>query len=753
MSVVSIERARNTDLPQFIFTVDSLVTGEEIEELDLFSFDSEDEGDEPVEGLEAYSLKRLAEILSDGKKTEETKKILSDLKFIKKASASWGGQSPLAAFLLDGWLILKGSPGYRLSKALKAASTETMELLYEHGTFAAKLGNDTKELANLHEQMVSCGVSQTPDLVAALGAASSSVSTITENARLAQEEGFRVLDVYPSGRQLKPHQKTAVLSLAYTGGGLLADQVGLGKGGEFTCAWETTKLYLTEVAGRDRRKIGPAVISVTKSMVGEIANEVSLWAGDDANIVVLSGRKKQEIPYDVDYVVLNHDILSARLDELIALRPTAFIADEAHVFKTPTAKRSIAAVELADSIRKKDKDAFICMATGTPFLNRPVELWGVLRVLGTDKAFADFALRHVPKSVEYWSRGHNGRFVSKIGRTSDRRAFEIFFCAGRYDRFHTWHNSGASHTDILHELLVKESGMVRRKKSDVIHPLPPVLENIVDVTLSQEARDNYMHAETVFHNYYLRLAEEVAKKERVNLEKAFEIAVRKLSTSEHIMRLSELRKLTSIGKGEAAVEWIVSFLEGTQQVPHPGSGMSPVGDDESRKKLIVFTHYRDVRKFILEHPEIQKYDPVTILPGGDQSDKSIQAHKKRFQEDPSCRLMVCSMAAREGHTLTAAKDILVVDVPYVPSWVVQIAGRCWARMSELYEPHEATIHYMVASGTVDAKVISSVRAKKKVFDAVIDNEGADDVEKQEEDAPEELLDGLIRGTLSLGVAR
>jgi hypothetical protein len=55
-----------------------------------------------------------------------------------------------------------------------------------------------------------------------------------------------------------------------------------------------------------------------------------------------------------------------------------------------------------------------------------------------------------------------------------------------------------------------------------------------------------------------------------------------------------------------------------------------------------------------------------------------------------------------------------------------MAGRCWARFSELFEPHEANIHYAVVMGTIDGDLVRMVRLKKKQFDAVIDGEGQDD---------------------------
>ena len=62
---------------------------------------------------------------------------------------------------------------------------------------------------------------------------------------------------------------------------------------------------------------------------------------------------------------------------------------------------------------------------------------------------------------------------------------------------------------------------------------------------------------------------------------------------------------------------------------------------------------------------------------------------------------MCYPGAREGLTLTAAKDVLVAEIPFMPDWVIQMAGRCWARLSRDYAPHEAHVHYAVAGYTID----------------------------------------------------
>lgn len=76
--------------------------------------------------------------------------------------------------------------------------------------------------------------------------------------------------------------------------------------------------------------------------------------------------------------------------------------------------------------------------------------------------------------------------------------------------------------------------------------------------------------------------------------------------------------------------------------------------------------------------------------------------------------------------MTAAHAVLVVEMPWSPSWLLQMAGRCWARFSELYPPHEATIFYATADVGIDKYLVDMVRKKGWLSKTIIDPEVAID---------------------------
>jgi hypothetical protein len=552
-------------------------------------------------------------------------------------------------------------------------------------------------------------------------------ATVVRGAQEALEAGFEIPAGFSSGRVLKDHQVEGSLSLAASGGGLLADQVGLGKGGTFVCGLLSLNGWLDK---QGLKANFPVIVSVTKSMKLEIAEEISKWDGD-ARIEVLSGTKAAPIAKDADFIVVNHDILNGRLDDLLELQPRAFIADEAHVFKNKEAKRTEAALAITKAVRKNTDHPYVVLATGTPFLNSPKELWALQCLLALDQLFFQAARE------AYKDEHGTTKMRTRIGHTKNRfqqkskqggsgsiqwaerelwaqRAFEVQWCGGVYDKYGAWHNDRATNTAQLNKLLL-ETGMVRRRKSDVIHPLPPLDEKLFRFDLDDDAMREYEEISDTFRDWLIAEVRAEAKRMGRSPTRAISAAVRKLMAGEDVMRLTHLRARLAQLKVPHTVDWIHRFMSG-----------EITGGDKSRRKLVLFVHHRQALKELLDDPSLKQYNPVHILAGADQKETSVVDHKHRFQEDPNVRLIICSMAAREGHTLTAAKDVYLHEMPFVPSWIVQMAGRCWARMSEQFEPHEAYLHYAIANDTIDSMLVRMNAVKKSMFSSVIDGEGQDD---------------------------
>lgn len=572
---------------------------------------------------------------------------------------------------------------------------------------------------------------------------------LQEHVKGAQEDGLRIPDTFPTERTLKDHQVEGVLGLASLGRAILADQVGLGKGGEFISGFLSVVQYDMEHRGLKEEDVYPCVVVTTSSMKEEIAEEIVKWK-NDAKIQMLYGRSYEGISPETEFVVLNIDILNARVDEIIEGNPRGFITDEAHMLKNPAAQRTKAAQKLSNWLwETHDEDSYMVLASGTPFTNRPAELWSLICILQDDKFFSDYARKRTGQT-KMQVRTRNGfRWVP----ITDQRLFEIRWCDGHYNKYKEWINGGTSNTAELNRILLNRL-MIRRRKSDVMHPLPDLAERIELMEMSDEHRAEYADIQFQFAEWLKERARETAEEEGLSISEAIRLVYSKLAKNESIMQMTHLRQAVARGKIEGTKNFIHRFMSGEMEYTQesgPNRGeMIRVGDDPHRKKLIVFAYHREVQQMLIDDPDLDQYGKVWIRSGEDP-----QEAKRLFQEDDDTRLIICYSGAREGHTLTAAKDIFLVEIPFVPSWIVQMAGRCWARLSELYPPHEATIHYGVVANSIDSALLHKVKLKKASFNAVIDGEDMEELEETDDngvDHAEIMLQLMASGTRKVGIA-
>ncbi len=204
--------------------------------------------------------------------------------------------------------------------------------------------------------------------------------------------------------------------------------------------------------------------------------------------------------------IVNYDVLRDWLPVLKRWRPKTVVLDECHYLQSGRTRRTKAATELCKGIPG------VLALSGTPLLNRPIELYPVLHLL-----------RPKVWSSRWW-------FVQK-------------YCNPRWTPW-GWNYKGATNADELHESLSREV-MVRRLKSDVLSELPPKLREVIPVPTSDP--DEYRRADLDFAAWLHR--QDPAK------------AKRSLK-AEAMVKVGYLLRLAARLKLPAAVEWINDFLDG-----------------------------------------------------------------------------------------------------------------------------------------------------------------------------------------------
>jgi len=172
------------------------------------------------------------------------------------------------------------------------------------------------------------------------------------------------------GMALYPFQRDGVRWLSHRSNAGLFDEMGLGK---------TVQALISAPEGAPIIVIAPAAVK------GVWKREAAKWRSDLTDVTVLAGRGSFRWPEAGEMVIINYDILPApdSTDIGIPNAGTVVIFDEVHALKNAQAKRTKAARVIRDlAIESGGK---VWGLTGTPLVNRPNELWNVLKAIGSEK--------------------------------------------------------------------------------------------------------------------------------------------------------------------------------------------------------------------------------------------------------------------------------------------------------------------------------------------------------------------------------
>lgn len=384
------------------------------------------------------------------------------------------------------------------------------------------------------------------------------------------------------------------------------------------------------------------------------------WDVKDLSVGIANGK---DFPA-TDVVVVNYDIIGKHRETIDARQWDLMIVDECHYLKNPDTIRTKAVL----GNRKKEvkgiaakRRAFL---TGTPIVNRPVELWPLVQALdpqGLGRSFWSYAQRYCGATNNGWG----------------------------------WDFGGASHLDELQEKL-RSTFMVRRLKSEVLTELPPKVRQVIEIPadglsglVAKETAMAQRHEELMDA---LRAAAELAKAEGAE---AFNVAVKKLRDAGSVAfeEMAQARHDLALAK----VPYLVEHLEDAV---------------ESSGKVVVMVWHRDVISALME-----KFGDRAVQVHGGVSITDRQAAVDRFQTDPTCQVFVGSIkAAGVGLTLTAASHVVFGELWWVPGDITQAEDRC----HRIGQANSVLVQHLVVDGSLDARMAKVMVAKQNVIDYALD---------------------------------
>lgn len=481
-----------------------------------------------------------------------------------------------------------------------------------------------------------------------------------------------------SGIAYLPYQRGGIgfaadLLEAKARGAIIGDEMGLGK--------TIQAIGFSNLLGFKR-----VLVICPASLKGNWRREWRKWTTLDVTIGIATS---ESFP-STDVVIINYDILHKWEAEIKRREWDLVVPDEAHRLKNPAARRSQIV------LGKRDPRApiapvtakFLLPLTGTPILNRPEEIFGLLHWVAPE----EFPSR----------RAFEGRYSEKVVKTLGEK-------------------EGLDRLNELQDRL-RRSCMVRRLKADVLSELPPKVRQVIEIPGGAEALRAIAEERKVVTEQKdalatLKAAAETAKKTAD--EGTYRNAIRKLREGRGaaMTELSRVRKATAIAK----IPYVTAHVEDALQ--------------ELAGKIIVFAHHQEVVETILAH-----FGSAAVAIYGKTSTKPEirDAITAGFQTDPTVRVLVGSIgAAGVGLTLTAAATVVFAELDWVPGNVVQAEDRA----HRIGQKDSVLVQHLVLEGSLDSIIANRIVEKADMIDAALDKDSAEIEAARSGSLLEEILGG------------
>ncbi|XP_015686615.1 SWI/SNF-related matrix-associated actin-dependent regulator of chromatin subfamily A-like protein 1 [Protobothrops mucrosquamatus] len=418
---------------------------------------------------------------------------------------------------------------------------------------------------------------------------------------------------------LLPFQREGV-NFAISRGGrlLLADDMGLGKTIQAICI---AAYY---------QKEWPLLVVAPSSVRYTWAEAFHRWLpslGPDTITVIATG-KDQVSAKPIN--IVSFDLLS-KTEKQLKTTFQVVIVDESHFLKNGKTARCRAAMPLLKAAKR------VILLSGTPAMSRPAELYTQIAVV----------------QPTFFPQFH---------------AFGVRYCDAK-ERPWGWDYSGSSNLKEL-KLLLEETIMIRRLKSDVLSQLPAKQRKMVVVT--PEGINTRTKAELA-----------AAAKEMAKIFK---------SKQEQKDALIIFYNKTAEAKIHCILEYILDLLE------------------SGRQKFLVFAHHKLILDAISE--ELEKKNVGFIRIDGSTPSAERQSLSQEFQFSEKLSVAVLSLtAANMGLTLSSADLVVFTELFWNPGVLMQAEDRA----HRIGQTNSVDIHYLVAKGTADDYLWPLIEKKIRVL--------------------------------------
>lgn len=463
---------------------------------------------------------------------------------------------------------------------------------------------------------------------------------------------------------------------------ILADEMGLGKTRQAIIAAkeevDTPRLY--------RGMAAATLVICPASLKINWAREIQMIYPHDTVIKVDSG-KEEDLRYH-QWIIINYDMLHKYKDQIIGMieqeKIDSVIVDEAHYIKGAKTIRSKTTLDIVTLID------IVYMLTGTPIMNRPIELFPLLK-----------AIRHpLGRAKTVFAKRYCGAYMKTIIKKN-----------GQIIRF--FEDKGATHIEELREFT--KGHILRRLKKDELN-LPPKIISVQLTELSKESRKEY---DTAFDNYVAWIENNPEMILKGDPQKKIEDVLGNIMDARHLVELMKLKQVCSRAKIERMVSDIRSAVDQGQ-------------------KVIVFSQFTGtimrIKEELAQSKRGTRYDdskePILAVTLTGQDDmKSRQASVDAFQNHEDTKVFIANIkAGGVGITLTAGSIVMFADM----EWSPELHSQAEDRAHRIGQSQMVNVYYYIAADTIEEDIVDILETKKAIIKELMDGDAGQRYAKEME---------------------
>ena len=239
-----------------------------------------------------------------------------------------------------------------------------------------------------------------------------------------------------------------------------------------------------------------------------------------------------------------------------------------------------------------------------------------------------------------------------------------------------WNTGGSSNEQELHN--ITRDFTIRRLKKEVMDELPNKIRQPLFVKPTDKEYNHYKNNQRRWVDEYQSI-----KSRGGSLPAGFMLNM-----------LTDLRHECGLMKVKPTVDWVLNYKS------------------QNEKPILIFAHHKDVISNLEDG--FNSLRVATIK--GDTPNKKRQLIADGFQ-DNQYDVLICSMAAKEGLTLTAADTVVFVERQWVSAWEEQAEDR----INRIGQDAQ-TVHalYLSVKGTIDERFHRLIEEKREVTKSVLD---------------------------------